>query len=145
MKLNWGKGIAIVMISFMAFILYMVFQMFGANVDLVEEDYYQQEVKYDERIEALKNSLKFKDELEIIIEDEVLRIVFPEGLNISKSEGLIHLYNSSNASLDKVYPILTSTGNEQIIILKDHQGSYTIKMKLNIDDLDYYFEKEIIL
>ena len=39
--MNWGKGITIFMIAFMAFIGSMVYYAFTKNADLVQEDYYE--------------------------------------------------------------------------------------------------------
>ena len=55
MKWNWGKGIVVGMISFMAFILYMVITMSTDKKyshDLVTEEYYAKVMKYQTEIDA---------------------------------------------------------------------------------------------
>jgi hypothetical protein len=53
--MNWGKGITIFMVAFMAFIGSMVYYAFTKNADLVEEDYYENELNYDKNKESKSN------------------------------------------------------------------------------------------
>ncbi|WP_371877551.1 FixH family protein [Aquimarina sp. Aq78] len=59
MKINWGTAIVLVFIGFISFILYFVVKM---NInsdyehDLVTEDYYKQELAFQNEINAEKNS-----------------------------------------------------------------------------------------
>lgn len=144
--MNWGKAVVLVLALFMAFIIYMVVQMFGANVDLVEEDYYQQEVNYEQRRTALKNSLEFKEYVEIQINKDALKVVFPEELDMSKAEGIMHLYNVQAASKDVKLPITSKYGNEQPFMIDENMhGAHIVKILFNLDSKDYYFEKRITL
>ena len=144
MKFNWGTGVAIALALFMSFIIYMVVQFFGANVDLVEEDYYEQEVNYPERKEALQNSLEFVDLVEVSRLDGAIKVIFPEALNMSEAEGSLHLYNAVNADMDRVFSMSAETANEQYILLDGVvPGGYTLKIKFSIGEKNYYFEKEL--
>ena len=50
--MNWGKGIIIVMSSFVIFILTLVFILMSTRVDLTSEDYYKQEINFQKEINA---------------------------------------------------------------------------------------------
>jgi hypothetical protein len=55
MKLNWGHSITIVIILFMAFILTLVYKMHYRNADLVQDDFYEQEVLFNSKKESIFN------------------------------------------------------------------------------------------
>ena len=51
MKINWGTGLVIGMVLFIAFIMFMVITMMTDKKyshDLVTEDYYQKEIVYQQ-------------------------------------------------------------------------------------------------
>jgi hypothetical protein len=56
--MNWGKGIAIALILFIAFIVTLGVIMIKADANLVSEDYYIKEVKYGSEIVAQNNAKK---------------------------------------------------------------------------------------
>ena len=66
--MNWGYKILTVYIIFIAGILLLVFKSSTQNQDLVTKDYYEQELKYQqvidatERANALSSEVKFQGE-----------------------------------------------------------------------------------
>ena len=46
--MNWGKGITIFMLAFIGFIGSMVYYAFTKNADLVRDDYYENELAFDQ-------------------------------------------------------------------------------------------------
>ena len=68
MKFNWGTGIVITIIAFIAFIMYFVITMSTDNAyshDLVTDKYYQEELNYQEEINAEKNAKKLSENIKI--------------------------------------------------------------------------------
>jgi len=53
--MNWGKGITIVMVAFIGFIITLVTILMSNKIDLVSEDYYQKEIKFEDEIASAKN------------------------------------------------------------------------------------------
>ncbi len=66
MKFDWGHQLAIGMGIFMLFILVLTISMARSQVDLVSENYYQDEIEYQQQIakqqrsQKLFSSVKFK-------------------------------------------------------------------------------------
>lgn len=54
--MNWGKGIAIFLISFIIFISTLAAILMNASADLESEDYYLKEIKFSEEITAQQNA-----------------------------------------------------------------------------------------
>ena len=51
-KWNWGTGILIGIIAFMAFIIGLVYFSVQQNFDLVERDYYPKALEYQQQIRS---------------------------------------------------------------------------------------------
>lgn len=57
-KWNWGTGILIGIIAFMAFIIGLVYFSVQQNFDLVERDYYPKALEYQQQIDKEENARK---------------------------------------------------------------------------------------
>jgi hypothetical protein len=103
MKINWGTGIVLAFIGFISFIMYFIITM---NVDkkydhdLVTEDYYAEELAYQEDIDKLKNSNDLTENVSFKKSDEGLLISFPKNIDFNKISGKVFLYRPSNKQLD---------------------------------------------
>ena len=103
MKLNWGFGIVLAFIGFIGFILYFVIIASTdqkAEHNLVTDEYYQEELKYQEEINALENAKNLNVRFNFEQTTEGLRIIIPETVRQQKSEGTVSLYRPSNKQLD---------------------------------------------
>ncbi len=68
-KINWGVGLLIGMGAFICFIMYFVITMLSSKEfdhDLVVEDYYKEELHYQEDIDAEKNALALGEPVQVI-------------------------------------------------------------------------------
>lgn len=100
MKFNWGHGILLVILLSMAGFLTLVFISTNERIDMVTEDYYPKELKYDEQIEKIKNYNALLNKVEITLEESLL-IKFPDDIaNADAISGLVHLYRPSDKDLD---------------------------------------------
>ncbi|MEM9646931.1 MAG: FixH family protein [Bacteroidota bacterium] len=117
MKINWGTGIVLAFVAFISFILYFVVRMSmddSANHDLVTDDYYKQELAYQNEIDASNSASKMNAKLRIKKTADGLTVVFPERFDPKKIKGLVSLYRPSNKHLDIDFPI--SLSNTHLLI-----------------------------
>ncbi|NJL13400.1 MAG: hypothetical protein HC913_10615 [Microscillaceae bacterium] len=79
--MNWGYRVTILYLSFVAFMLTMVYMSFQYEVNLVAKDYYKQEMAYQKEIDKMKNvqALEGKVGLEYQKEGQMLRLSLPGG------------------------------------------------------------------
>jgi len=146
MKLNWGTGIVLAFIAFIAFIMYFVILAStdnSADHDLVTEDYYKQELAYQNEIDALANAKTYASQISYIRVDEGLEISFPKEMNYNEIEGKVSLYRPSNKHLDFDFPI--SLSNKHLLIPDKRllDGRWDIKIYWNYQDKDYLIKKSI--
>lgn len=143
MKLNWGQSIALVMFAFIIFILSFVYKTFtNSKYDhhLVSEEYYKDEMNYQQEIDAVNNAKNLKTNVFLETVSEGIRIVFPkEVINIS---GNIAFQRASNVKLDFEKPI--TLVNNEIIIPKNKlvEGSWNVKIKWKANNVKYLFKEK---
>jgi nitrogen fixation protein FixH len=146
MKFNWGTGIVLAFIAFIAFILYFVVLSFrdpASNHDLVTEDYYKKELKYQEELDASRNLEEIGGGVNATITDEGLRIEFPKVMKAEKIKGTVSLYRPSNKQLDFETPIQLS--DKQLLIPKSRllDGRWDIRVYWTYEGKPYLFRQRL--
>lgn len=131
MKLNWGHGIAITYLVFVAAIIYFVVIASQQNYDLVSADYYKDAVNYQERINSRINAMNQTEGLQskFILEKSVVEIVSTMKEEV---QGQVFFYKPDNAKSDFVVPIkLASSGQLQIPMQNKSKGYWKLKTTWN--------------
>ena len=147
MKLNWGTGIIIAFICFIGFIMFFVITMTTDdkyNHDLVTEDYYKQELNFQDDINRETNSKNLKQDITWKKTEKGLIIIFPEQLDASKINGKVFLYRPSNKQFDFETPISLSNHN---LLIPDNRllgGRWNIIIDWEYNKTPYRFKKEIV-
>jgi hypothetical protein len=146
MKINWGTGIVLAFIGFISFIMYFIITM---NVDkrfeheLVTEDYYGEELGYQNEIDKLNNSKKLVENITYNRTQEGLIIKFPETLNVEKITGKVFLYRPSNKHLDFETTISLS---KSYLLIPDKRlvdGRWNISIDWQYNGNSYLFKESI--
>ena len=147
MKINWGTGIVIAFIGFIAFIMYFVINMNTNDKydhDLVTEDYYKEELNYQVNIDKEANAKALKENISWTKTENGLLLEFPKNLIPEKISGKVFLYRPSNKQLDIEIPISLSDHN---LLIPDNRlldGRWNIYVDWSYNDTPYLFKKEII-
>lgn len=145
MKFNWGTGLVVAIVAFIAFIMYFVITMSTDKKfshDLVTEQYYQEELVYQAQIIAQKNAEPFKEKITTTRVSNGLEISIPEELK--HKNGKVFLYRPSNKQLD--FEMSFSKSNPYLLVpdkrLVDGRWNITIIWKDN--NKDFIVKKAII-
>lgn len=146
MKINWGTGIVLAFISFISFIMYFIITM---NVDdkyshdLVSEDYYADELQYQNDIDKLKKSKNLEENISYEKSAEGLIIKFPKTFDYKNITGKVFLYRPSNKQLDFDTAISLSKSNLLIPDKRLVDGRWNIKVDWQYKGNSYLFKKSI--
>jgi len=146
MKLNWGTAIVIAFAGFIGFIMYFVVNMATNDKydhDLVVEDYYQQELKFQSNIDKEENSKNLKTDITWKKTKGGILVEFPIELDIKQIEGSVFLYRPSNKKLDFEIPISLSNHNLLIPDNKLLDGRWNISIDWTYKNEAYLYKKEI--
>ena len=147
MKINWGTAIVIAFIGFIGFILYFVISISTDSTydhDLVVEDYYQQELKFQNDIDKENNSKTLANNISWKKTNDGIVIMFPETLDVELIKGKVFLYRPSNKQLDFETKISLSNHN---LLIPDNRlldGRWNIKVDWVYEGTSYMHKKEIL-
>lgn len=146
--MNWGWKIVLVYSAFVVMTLGMVFYFMGHKVDLVADDYYKQEIQYQDQIDKMTNAKSLKQPIVFVISSarRTVSLGFPEAHLQEGLKGNIQFYRPSDSSLDKTFDIKTNASGEQVIAVGSlKKGLWKIKVSWTAGNTAYYDEKVITL
>jgi hypothetical protein len=139
--MNWGKKIAILYLSFVALIVTLVLISMNQEIELESKDYYAQELKYQEKIDALKNTNTLNSELSYERIENSLVINFPEEQKEKITDGEILFFCASDSEKDKKISLSINENNSQSISLNQLQkAKYTVKISWKCNTKNYFKE-----
>lgn len=147
MKINWGTAIVIAFAGFIGFIMYFIVSMSTNSKyehDLVVEDYYQQELKFQNEINKEKNTKKLSKNITWKKTEHGIIVTFPSELNEKNINGKVFLYRPSNKALDFEIPI--SLSNHSLLIPDNNLlgGRWNITIDWSYNNEAYLYKEEII-
>ena len=147
MKFNWGTGVIVAFVLFISFIMYFVISM-NTNKkydhDLVTEEYYQQELEYQNDIDKEKKATGLKENIQWKKSDNGIVIIFPNDLDFKEVSGKVFLYRPSNKQLDFETAISLSDYNLLIPDKRLLDGRWNIKVDWQYNGKSYLYKKEIL-
>ena len=145
MKFNWGYKILFLYLSFVAGILFLVFKANGERYDLVTEDYYGAELKYQEIIDQKKRVDALSSQPQVSHSEKGLSVVFPAELKGKVLKGECYLYKPSDERMDQRQSFSTTDGTMQMNFTKPSFGMYDLKLTWEMNGQIYFMEKKIFL
>ena len=144
-KINWGAKIAMVYIGFMGLIATLVVGSMRQNTDLVSTNYYEQELKYQNLIDAGKNQSELSAPVGFTVADDAVKVQFPAEFAGKGLAGTIHFYSPVQTSWDKTLKI--EALNNEVLVKRDllHPTTYTVKVEWTSEGKKYYQETKLNL
>jgi len=138
-KFTWGHGVIVALACFMVFISSLVF--FAGNMgEMVEDDYYQKTISYQDDIDAANRVNELKQKPEFIFQANGILVKFYE----QPESGTIHFLRSNNSEEDVIHPLKLNSRNEQLIhALELVDGDYEVSIRWKQNGEDYLFKKTI--
>ncbi|GAB4325543.1 MAG: FixH family protein [Bacteroidales bacterium] len=145
MKWNWGTGIFIAILLFMAFIITLVVFTTRQDYDLVEKDYYPKALAYQQQIDKRQNLIDLNARVVAVLSDDKILIQFPEQFSGKKIEGTIHFYKPDSKANDLILEIEADTTGKAVVERNRlAPGKYLIKVDFTVNGTGYYQEVTLI-
>lgn len=144
MKINWAYAIIGLFVGFVALIMFLVTNAFKHEVNLVSEDYYEKEIKYQQQIEKLQNTVDLNDKISFTQSNDHLILSFDCPVN--SQEGEITFFRPSDAKKDLKEKLSLNKESEQYFDRKKFQtGYYKMQIDWTSNGKEYYVEKDIFI
>lgn len=139
--MDWGKGIILTLVAFGILMIGMVtFCIKQDDIHLVTQNYYEEEIKYQDQIEKMINASEIG--YNVLVYDSQLKkvdLLLPKG-----AKGTLHLFRPSDARLDQKITFDITETNANSINVKDLKpGYWRIKLSWSEDGKEFYEEKKI--
>lgn len=141
MKINWGIKITLLYAGFVALVICMVTMAMRQKVDLVASDYYEQELKFQDKINKTNNSNELKEPLTWEVKEGELLVKFPSQFENQKISCSIYFFRPSDAALDETITISNYTDLVQHISTRQlKKGLYKMQINWEANKVEYYNE-----
>lgn len=144
MKLNWGTGIAMFYSTFVVVLVAVVIKTTTFDNSLVSEQYYADDLNYQQQFDKLQNSKNLNKDLEIQYQASSQQVLlhFPDNLPAPKGE--VYFFCPSNSKLDFRQPVVVDANRQQSIATEQLKpGLWRIKVDWQAGDTPYF--KEVVL
>ena len=145
MKINWGTSIVIAFVLFIGFILFFVIKAHNPNNkhDLVSEEYYKDELKFQEEIDKQNNVKSLAEPFIIKKTTEGFEIQFPKRFNNENISGTVIMTRPSNKALDFEIPIHLT--NHKMLLSKSKlvEGNWNLNIDFESYDTLYLYKNSI--
>lgn len=137
--MNWGIKILIAYLLFVTGILVLVFKSVQSRFDLVEPQYYEAELTYQDRIDEAGRHHALKESIKAEIVNGNIRLTFPEELSKDSIEATAVLYYPADAKKDRNYQFMTLRSYE-LNVPPTNKGWHRLKLRWKAKNQHYYFE-----
>ena len=129
-------------LTFVALIVMMVFKSCGQNIELETKDYYNEELKYQSKIDALKLGEVYKDSIQILASKDFVVLQIPSKLQADSL--VLDFVKPDDAKSDRHF-VLKSL--DQLSFKKSEFKSGVYKLSVNMYHQGVYrlVEKQIMI
>lgn len=143
----WPLGITLFLVVMVVGTIIFVVFVTDLHFDLVEDDYYQQGLAYQQRIDRINNSNTLSEKVKIqVVSADTLLVDFPDDLNPATIKGQVAFFRPDNRILDDTLAIATDSLGRQAINLRNYKkGNWKIQLFWNTDSVDYYDEASVYI
>ncbi|AEL28616.1 FixH family protein [Cyclobacterium marinum] len=139
--MNWGNGILLLLLVFIGLMVTLVtICVRQDDIHLVTENYYAEEIKYQEHIDRVNNTQAIEGKvLQYDSVSKTLQFKLPIG-----AKGELHLFRPSDARMDKKIQVEIKDADFSILKLDDLEpGYWKVKMTWEAGGVAFFEEKKI--
>jgi hypothetical protein len=146
MKWNWGTKLILVFSIFVVGMVWLVVMSMRQKVDLVAKNYYQDELRYQEVLNATTLANGLSAAVRVTKETDFVTIQLPQEIAVGPVQGNIFFYCPSDAKKDRHIPLTINGKGLQAVALRQlAPGKYTVKIAWEFNKQKYYAEQTLIL
>ena len=143
-KNAWPIGLTIVFIVFFLYLIGFIVLSQLNRSDLVTDNYYEEEMAYQDQIERMERSEQLSQNLVLNhdVQKRTVELQFPPDFAPHTINGSIIFFRPSNAKQDQIHKIqLDNQGIQSLDIKHLNQGMWRVKIFWRRDSIEYYDEK----
>jgi hypothetical protein len=143
MKISWGYKITFVYLAFVTGMLFLVYKANQQKFDLVTEDYYGEELKYQNVIDQKANVAQLSSAPVIKHSVDQISVQLPEEFLNKEVKGEVFLYRASDASKDIRKPFTIVGNNINVQLPQPLSGLYELKLSWQANGKNFFSEQKV--
>jgi nitrogen fixation protein FixH len=145
MKFNWGTGVVIFLLIFLAAVITFVVFAFYQDVNMVHRDYYEKGVDHTATMEKEKRSAAYSSLIRIEAAGDSVAIIFPAEIAATVLSGEVLFFRPSDHNKDTSYPL--GLKGPTMMVSRENliPGRYIVKLTWTSAGLEYEVDKNVIL
>lgn len=140
--MNWGNKLLLAFIVFGAGMFFLVYRSVTTRFELVEKDYYKQELRYQQVIDGKQEAGNLSATVILSQTEKGVHLQLPDEMKDKKISGEVWFYCAYDEKKDKKFKLETDTNAAQSFTPDQVQpGNYTVKISWADEQKNYYSEK----
>lgn len=143
--MNWGKGLALAMIAFAGMLAYFLVLAAQNPEPLIAENYYAQELRYQDRIDASSRALALSDAVQMEATRERVTVTFPEEVKDKSLSGELSLLHARENADDRSMVIHSAPNGRYEVAINLRPGRYLAQLEWKVDTMKYYSEEQLVV
>lgn len=143
--MNWGKGLVLVMIAFAGMLAYFMVLAVQSPEPLIAENYYEQELVYQDRIDATQRAEALSAAPVITADRNKVVISFPAELEGAAITGVLQMIRLNDVDADRKVVLVGKAAATMEAEVDLQRGSYIAQLTWEIDGREYFHEDRVIV
>ena len=140
----WPWLITAILGSFIALMVTLVFIATRVPLNLVDENYYDKAVIFQDNMDQLHNASALSEKPDMQVQKNQMTLVFPDSLN-DEIEGQINFYSPLTKKEDQSIKIDLQDRKQVVDLTKFRKGRWVIKLSWKMADKSYIIKQNIVL
>ena len=142
--MSWGNRLLIVFIAFTGLMSYMTYRCVQTPVELVNREYYRDELVYQDVIDGTRNANALSRNISIYQKSGKIIIDFPPEMKNSLLSGDILFYHAVSEIRDRKIPLhIDGSGAMELDAKLTGPGQFIVKINWKARNKNYYSEQHI--
>lgn len=144
--MNWGNKLLLTFLVFAAGMGFLVYRSVTTNFELVEKDYYKQELRYQQQIDGTRAANQLTTAITLEQNANGIHLQLPAEMKEKNLSGEVWFYCAYNEKQDKKFSLQTNSEGLQSFPLQELEpGNYTVKVNWKEGTNSYYAEKTMMI
>ena len=146
MRFTWGNAIFLVMTAFILLMTSFMIRAASNQEELVAENYYEQEVKYQEQIDKLNKTSALSGAVRMEVKGSALVIEMPIDVRGKAITGELYLQRPSDSRADeRIAVMVDTTGTMRVELGERLKGAYNVQLEWSADGNAYLSKDRIYI
>ena len=144
----WPVAIIATFVVFFAGTVGLVVMAAHQRVDLVSKDYYEQEIRYQQRLDQVSRTRVVRSQVHVSYDALArgIRITLPADHAQRRAVGNVRLYRPSEASLDREAKLeLDPQGIQTVNAANLSPGLWKVRIQWKVEGQDYFVDESVII